>query len=69
MMELERTQRPIQHPRRQDRRRNIEYKYEGMLGENFEDDKHTAFVNYGGNERRNTRRMRIELITMWEELK
>ena len=57
MMELERRQQPIQYPRRQDRRRNIKDEYEGMLENPFEDDEHVAFVNYGGNERRNTRRI------------
>ena len=27
-----------------------------MSGDDFEDEEHTTFVNYGGNERRNTRR-------------
>ena len=56
MMELERRQQPIQHPRRQDRMRNIEDEYEGMLGDDFEDDEHVAFVNYEGHERKNARR-------------
>ena len=56
MTKLEIRQQPIQHPTRQDRRRNIEDEYEGMLGDDFEDDEHATFVNYGGNERRNARR-------------
>ena len=37
MMELERRKQPIQHPRRQDRRRHVEDEYEGMSRDNFEE--------------------------------
>ena len=54
MIELERRQQPATFGG--SARRNVEDEYEGVMGDDFQDDEPDVFVNYEGNKRRNARR-------------